>query len=111
MSPEMSMITLLNLNSLLKGFFEVNRRVDILLQTKGAVGSWRYHFFHFRNRAGMFPLMSAEQHWSIKAGDVARLNQSLKEKSQTNIPLVFSVKPFMRPQDPQDGINYVILFF
>lgn len=59
----------------------------------------------------MSPLMSAEQHWSIKAGDVARLNQSLKEKSQTNIPLVFSVKPFMRPQDPQDGINYVILFF
>lgn len=59
----------------------------------------------------MFPLMSAEQHWSVKAGDVAWLNQSLKKKSQNKIPLLFSRKLFMSLQDPLDGINYVILFF
>lgn len=84
----------------MKGFCEVNGRADISLQIEGAVGSWSYPFFHFRNRADMFPLMSAEQNWSIKAGDVAWLNQPLKKKFQTNIPLLFSVKPFMRLQDP-----------
>lgn len=56
----MSIIILLNLNSFWKGFCAVNRRVNISLQIKGAVGSWSYHFFHFRNRADVFALMSAE---------------------------------------------------
>lgn len=73
----------------MEGFCEGNRRADISLQIKGAAGSWSYHFFRFRNREDMFPLMSAEQHWSIKVGDVAQLNQSSKKKSQNMIPLLF----------------------